>query len=359
MSGEDSSPEARSPASVGLIEVHRPRHGPAYYVFMVLGILLLVCSLFMNVALLGFLAFRSVGARNLREEVVEGDPEAYHKVAVVSLEGPIVEGLSFLPDYPFSPDMPRHVEEQLREAGSDPRVRAVILEVDSPGGMVATTDSIYQKLLKFKEKHGDKNLVVCMKSLATSGAYYVSMAGDLVVAQPTTVTGSIGVIMHLTNIEGLYQKLGLKAVTIKSGERKDIGSPTRAMSEEERQQLQEIINSMHARFLEVVKKGRENKVDPEALTRISDGSIFTASKAKEIGLIDKVGYLEDAFGAAKELAKISKAQLVRYRRPTTLAELLLRSEARGSRMSQLEAYLQHLSQMTHPTFLYLWVPQTP
>lgn len=358
MSGEHSGSETPTPPAVGLIEVHRPRHGPAFYVFMVLGMVLLVCSLFMNVVLFGVLALKFVAVGKLREVVVEGDPEEFNKIALVSLEGPIFAGLPFLPEYPFAPDMPRHIDEQLKEAGKDPRVRAVILEIDSPGGVVSTTDNIYQRILKFKKEHADKKVVVCMKSMATSGAYYVSVAGDLIVAQPTTVTGSIGVIMHLTNVVGLYDKLGLKAITIKSGEHKDIGSPTRAMSEEERQALQELVDSMHARFLEVVKQGREKKIDAETLSRISDGSIFTARRALQIGLIDKVGYREDAFEAAKELAEIAAAQLIRYRRPTTLPELLLRSRSKLSSVGQLETYLQHLSRMTQPTFLYLWVPQT-
>ncbi len=347
-----STPPTPTPP-MGWIEVRR--HGPAYYVFMVLGVLLLIGSLLVNVALFAVLAFQ-VAAGKLREDLVKGEAEIASKIAIVSLEGLIIEGRSLLPGFPFSHDMVSSISKQLQRAADDANVKGVILEVDSPGGVVTTSDIIYQKIVAFKKEHPGKKVVVCMKSTATSGAYYVSMAGDFILAHPTTVTGSIGVIMSLTNIEGLYEKLGLKSVVIKSGPRKDMLSATRAMTEEERKSLQEIIDCLHRRFLEVVGKGREGKLDADTLSDVTDGSIFTAEQAFELGLIDQIGYLDDAFAEAKKLAGIQRAKLVRYREAPRFPSFLMRSRDNSASLTQLETYLAEFSQALRPQFLYLWMP---
>ncbi|HHY37465.1 MAG TPA: signal peptide peptidase SppA, partial [Clostridia bacterium] len=178
----------------------------------------------------------------------------------------------------------------LKEATDDPSVRAVVLRVNSPGGSAPAAQEISREIQKLKD--AGKAVVVSMGDVAASGAYYISAGADMIMANPGTITGSIGAIMSVTNVEELYRKIGVREETIKSGPHKDIGSGTRPMTEEERRILEELVNTVYRQFLEAVANGRGMSL--EELKPIADGRILTGSQAKEVGLVDEIGNFQDA-----------------------------------------------------------------
>jgi protease-4 len=201
--------------------------------------------------------------------------------------------------------------ERLDRAAADPRVKAVVLRVNSPGGAVTASDVMYQDLLKFRQATG-KPVVCCMMDVAASGAYYLAMACDAVYAHPTTVTGSIGVVMSLYNAHGLATKIGVTSDPIKSGPIKDIMNPLREMTDVERAILQDMVNRFYAQFVRVVAAGR--RLPEERVRELADGRLYTGEQARELGLVDQVGYLDDAIAAAKSLAGLDDAAVVAYDR---------------------------------------------
>jgi protease-4 len=205
------------------------------------------------------------------------------------------------------------VKDVLQRAEKDPSIRAVVLRIDSPGGSVTASDLIHAEIKAFKEKTGKKVVAACM-GVAASGGYYVAMAGDRVLVHPTTVTGSIGVIGLFPDLAGLSGKIGFDMRVVKSGGRKDMGSMWRPFSEEERGILQAMIDEMYERFLSVIVEGRPG-LEADTIRRLADGRVYTAKQAVEYGLADEIGYLNDAFARAKELAGLTDAALVTYRRP--------------------------------------------
>lgn len=204
-------------------------------------------------------------------------------LAVIEITGPIYASHDVIQD--------------LKRYRKSERVKAIILRIDSPGGAVAPTQEIYQELEKTKKL---KKIVVSMGSMAASGGLYLAATGNRVLANPATITGSIGVIMQTMNIEELYGKIGLSTEVIKSGKYKDIGSSTRPMKAEERELLQNIIDEMFQQFLGDLAKSRS--LEKEKLLPVADGRIFTGAQAKELGLVDEIGNFEDAVEAAKSLA---------------------------------------------------------
>jgi len=235
-------------------------------------VVVLIGSLALNFLLSLALAFGIDGTGQLHERLVSGSAGTREKVAVITLRGVILnEGGVFLGVNPFT-----FALEQIRQATTDGDVKAVVLEVDSPGGSVTASDILYHKIREFRQNTG-KPVVVSMGSLAASGGYYVSLAGDHLVAQPTTVTGSIGVIMNLVNVQGLAEKVGLESVVIKSGPFKDVGSPFRRMTPEERAMLQGMIDTLFQRFKSLVAERR--KLPLQRVDALADGRIFTAQEA--------------------------------------------------------------------------------
>lgn len=188
-------------------------------------------------------------------------------------------------------------------------IKAVVVRIDSPGGAVAPTQEIYEEIGKVRKK---KPVVASLGSVAASGGYYIASACDRVVANPGTLTGSIGVIMELGNIEELMKKLGLKGYAIKSGPHKDVGSPLRALTPEGRAILQGLVDNVHGQFVGAVVKGRKM---PEAKVReLADGRVFSGEQAKEMGLVDQLGNLEDAIDFAAQRAGIEGVPQVVYSR---------------------------------------------
>lgn len=200
-----------------------------------------------------------------------------------------------------------YVINQLRRFQEDESIAAVILKINSPGGTVAAVQEIYQQIQNLKK--AKKKVVVSIGDIATSGAYYIACAADKIVANHGSLTGSIGVIMSLPNLEGFLEKIGVKVNIIKSGKHKDIGSSLRAMSEEEKGLLQGVIDNAYSQFFNVVAKNRK-MIKKQELMKIADGRIFTGEQAKQMDLIDELGTYEDAIKLASKLAHIEGKPII-------------------------------------------------
>jgi protease-4 len=228
------------------------------------------------------------------------------KIAIVEIRGVIAQSSGII--------------DEIHQYLEDDGVKAIILRIDSPGGGVGPSQEIHREVLKVKEK---KKIVTSMGSVAASGGYYIACASDLIVANPGTITGSIGVLMEFTNIEELFKKIGIKGVVLKSGEHKDIGSPFREMTYEEKRIIQEVIDNVHQQFIKAVAQGR--KLDCSKVTQIADGRILTGEQAKQLGLVDRIGNLDDAIDAAAKLVGIEgKPDIVYPRKKFSIWELLIR-----------------------------------
>ncbi len=251
------------------------------------------------------------------------------------------------------------VKEALKKAEDNPHVRALILRIDSPGGGVTASDIIYREVKRFKEERKVPVYAVMMDT-AASGGFYVSLAADRILAHPTTVTGSIGVVMLNLNVAKLFDKIGIRDTTVKSGEHKDIGSPFRRPTESDRQILQGVINQLYVRFLDRVHEGRKG-VDEKQLKELADGRILTADQALKAGLIDEIGYLDDAIKEAKQAAGLEEAKVVVYHRPNEYADNIYSVEGSAVAQSTLSpaALRTLLLGGSSPRFLYLWAPSLP
>jgi len=212
-------------------------------------------------------------------------------------------------------DMPSMVQEivsQLRIAEKDEEIRAVLLKIDSPGGSTTATDILYHEIMVFKKRTGAK-VVAAMMDIAASGGYYVSLPSDLIIAHPTSITGSIGVIFLRPKVTDLMGKIGLDIEVIKSGQNKDMGFPFRESTEEEQKIFQDLINELGGRFINLVAKHR--KIDQNILSNISSARVYLAKEALQLGLVDEIGYLNDAIMQAKELAGLNEdCKVIVYRR---------------------------------------------
>jgi len=204
------------------------------------------------------------------------------KVALVKIEGVLGVDIDAL-----------QVVDELKEYRKDGSVKAVVVRINSPGGAVAPSQEIYEEIRRLKK---EKVVVASMGSLAASGGYYIAVAADHIVANPGTMTGSIGVIMELPNVAGLMEKVGIRHQIIKSGRHKDMASVFRDLSKEERRLLQQLLDDVHDQFIEAVADGRG--MDGGVIRPLADGRVFTGRQAVGLGLVDELGTLEDAVGIA-------------------------------------------------------------
>ena len=209
---------------------------------------------------------------------------------------------------------------ELKRFGENPSIKAIVLRIDSPGGGVVPSQEIHDAVQRVRAK-SNKAVIASMGSVAASGGYYIAAATDRIVANPGTLTGSIGVIMETANVEGLLQKLGVQGVVIKSGKYKDVGSPLRKMSDEERTLMQMVMDDVHKQFIEAVAAGRALELpDVQAL---ADGRILTGRQAKDARLVDELGNLEDAIQLAADVAGIEgEPKVVEPRRRFSLRDVL-------------------------------------
>ncbi|MCS6802724.1 MAG: signal peptide peptidase SppA [Chloroflexota bacterium] len=229
-------------------------------------------------------------------------------VAVIEVTGPITsgEGDPFAGGMAGSAKIVRWIEQ----AADDPRVRAIVLRIDSPGGDVTAADEIYNAVVKAKAK--EKKVVASFGSMAASGGYYIAAPADRIVANPTSITGSIGVISVIPDVSGLLAKLGVESYIFKSGPHKDSSSGLRPLTESDRRIWQSIIDDVYERFIEVVAKGRG--MDTATVRALADGRILTGRQALQVKLVDELGDLPEAIRTASELAGISgEPSILTYR----------------------------------------------
>lgn len=249
---------------------------------------------------------RSSGVREMGDSV--GDRSASAKIVQIDVVGVIARAsVNILGQ--SSGDLVAHVEDQLRRAEKDDDVKAVLLRIDSPGGTVTASDELWNAVMNFR-KRSKKPVVVHMGAICASGGYYLAAAADAIVCEPTTITGSIGVILSSYNASGLMKEHGVQDVSITSGPNKDLLSPTAPRRQEHERIVQAMVDSAHARFTQIVADGR--KLPLQEAKRLADGRIYTADQALQNKLVDEVGYREAAFAKAKALAKVETAQLVHY-----------------------------------------------
>ena len=282
------------------------------------------------------------------EEYVSG--EGTNKVAVIPVQGAIASADSTLGG--VQPTVtPEGLADALGQAADDDSVQAVVLAVNSPGGGVTASDEMHQSILDFKEKTG-KPVVVSMGDTAASGGYYISTAADSIVANETTLTGSLGVIFQLNNFEELADKYGYKQVVIKSGEFKDIGNAFREVTPEEREIFQSLVDESYAEFVDVISTGRD--IPEDRVREIADGRIYSGQRARELGLVDSFGGLDEASAEARELANAGQATVVRYVQPPTFTDALL--SGLGPQPSQAERLAQEAGLDLEPKPYYLYLP---
>ena len=209
---------------------------------------------------------------------------------------------------------------ELKRFSENPSVKAIVIRIDSPGGGVVPSQEIHDAVKRVRSKN-NKAVIASMGSVAASGGYYIAAATDRIVANPGTLTGSIGVIMETANVEGLLQKIGVEGIVIKSGKYKDVGSPLRKMSADERGLLQAVMDDVHKQFIEAVAEGRS--LELRAAQVLADGRIFTGRQAKEAKLVDELGDLEDAIQLAAEVVGIEgEPKVIEPRRRFSLREIL-------------------------------------
>lgn len=319
------------------------------------------CFLLLSVLLNAFLLLALMGAAatgaglggglgEYQEIHVDGEETATAKIVVLPIEGLIM-------DLPGTPNgMVTQVRQMLKMVRDDENVKALILSIDSPGGGVTASDKIYHELKNFRAEK-DLPVVAIFGDVAASGGYYVAMTADHIVSHPTTLTGSIGVISNFVNFAELMDTVGVKVNTVKSltnqGQEsyKDMGSPYRPMTEKERLLFQTIITEMWQRFTQVVAEGREGKLTLEQVQKLADGRVFTGTQALELKLVDSVGYREDAYRIARELAQAGDARVVRYKRIPTFADMfsLASSTEPPGALELLRSFTER-----SPRLLYLW-----
>ena len=284
-----------------------------------------VCMMVLCVAALGggcgvpsFLITPVSSSQKLQERVVQGGSSG-DKVAIIEVEGMLVNMRSggFLQPTENKVSL---FTQQMRVAAADKSVKAVILRVNSPGGTVTSSDTMYEIVRDFRKKT-KKPVIASTQEVAASGAYYICCACDTIVAHPTSVIGSIGVLFNTMEFEEAMGKLGVRAESIKSGPLKDMGSPFKSLNRNERAVMQEMVDEYFRRFVGVVADGRPVKEPrptlplPAEYAGVYSGRVFSGAKAVELGLADATGRLEDAIKVARKMGKAPGAKVIMYKRP--------------------------------------------
>ncbi|MFQ5411326.1 MAG: signal peptide peptidase SppA [Phycisphaerae bacterium] len=291
--------------------------------------------------------------QSLRERVVERHPGwVWNRIAVIDIAGILTNAREFKllseGEHIVSLTM-----EKLEKAAKDKRVKAIVLRINSPGGTVTASDILYSEILAFKKKT-KKPVVAYFQDVAASGAYYLACAADEIIAQRTTVTGSIGVIMQMADLSGTLAKLGIQTDAIKSGPMKDAGSPFRKMAPEERDLFQSLVDGFYAQFVNAVDEGRPGLSRDEVL-KLADGRVYNAEQALKAGLIDRIGTIHDAVEVAKKRAHIKAAHVVRYARPLSWSPNVY---AQAPRVASATINILNIKMpfdwTQRPRFMYIW-----
>ena len=287
----------------------------------------------------------------LQEFTLEG--EGREKILLIPVKG-VISDYARKGMLRTEPSMVQDIVSQLRLAEKDSQVKAIILTIDSPGGSVTASDLLYHEILTFKERTGAKVTAVMM-NIAASGGYYMALPADLIMAHPTSVTGSIGVVFLRPRVYGLMDKIGVAVSVNTSGENKDMGSPFREATENEVAIFQDLTDRLGTRFIDLVEKHR--RIDPERLAEIASARIYLAQEAMEQGLVDEIGYLSDAVDRTRRLAALpEKSRLVVYRREEYPDDNIYNTHALSSRgrVHLVDLGFPDLTMLSQPGFYYLW-----
>ena len=311
-----------------------------------------------------FLITPVANSNTLDEQQLQAGSWGSGKVVIIPVEGVIANAKTGGLLQPTENILSIFTQE-LEKAAADPAVKAVVLRVNSPGGTVTASDAMYQLVKRFKARTG-KPVVASAQEVSASGAYYVSCAADRIVAQPSSLVGSIGVIFETLEFQGTLQKIGVNAGAIKSGSLKDMGSPFKMMNNTERQVFQDMVEEDFAGFIKIVTDSRPNVEKPVAdLTEYAkpsyggtySGRVWSGRKAKELGLVDQLGLLEDAVTLAKTLAKAPNSGTVMYSRPYGYGgSIYAANTTPAPRAESLTLQLPGQSQILPSGMYYLWQP---
>jgi len=326
------------PASNPPPPADKPRKRSGWKVFWsIFTSLSVIANIIMTLMLFGTLALVFAGQKGLfTEEVIQEGPRT-DKIAVITVKGIIDDTAS------------QDVYKQLKSAKKDKHVKGLIVLINTPGGMVSSSDQIYNEICKYRFQT-KQPVIAFMQGMATSGGYYTAVACDKIIAEPTVITGSIGVIMgHFVIQNLLEEKLGIQPVIIKSGDKKDWPSPFAQPTDEQKQYLQDkLINPAYERFVELVAKGRPS-LTPEQVRYLADGSIYSAQEAVKEQLVDKIGYMDDAIEEVKTMAVIPEAEVIEYSKPFSMTSLF----GYGSE-GMLNISASKLYELSTPKAMYLW-----
>ncbi len=286
--------------------------------------------------------------------VMDGSGFFQSKIAIVEVEGVISNsktgGLLSATENPVS-----LFDQELQKAADDSCVKAIVLRVNSPGGTVSASDVMYQMLKRFEAKT-HKPVIASIQDVGASGAYYVSCAADKIVAQPTSLVGSIGVIFETFNVQGTMNKIGVVPRSYKSAAHKDIGSWFRESTKDEDDIMQALVDEYYERFKGIVRNNRP-AIRSEDFTMMTDGRVFSGANARMLGLVDQTGMLEDAIQTAKDLSASPNAQVVEYKRPYSYGgSIYALNSAPTPKADVLQLQLPEAASILPAGFYYIWKP---
>ena len=291
--------------------------------------------------------------RPLEEETVDG--KGTSKILMLDLSGVLTEEL---PSFSLTTPPPRvsllaRVREELSKAEKDEQVRALIVRINSPGGTITASDVLYHEILAFKQRK-KVPVIAAIMDVGASGGYYAALAADTIVVNPTTITGSIGVVMVTVDAQGLMQKIGVAPLAIKSGPMKDAGSPFRSLTGPELAVFQGIIDDMYGRFVGLIVQAR--RLPEDRVRALADGRVYTAEQALKLGLVDRIAYLEDVVTMARDAAKLDQAKVIMYHRPKEYRANIYSSAPTAATAESTMAQFAAVLGGAGPRFLYLWWP---
>lgn len=332
--------EAQSPVFQSPAYTPKPAKVGFWRVFsMILLILSILANGFLVLAIIG-MGVMMAGSKSTDTliETVVSEGNRNQKIAVISIEG-VIDGA-----------MSDWATQQIEAAEDDPKVKGLIVRIASPGGGVSASDRIHYAIGRYKE-HTGRPVLGFMHTIATSGGYYSAVACDAIMAEPTVITGSIGVIMnHLVIKDLLEQKLGITPVTLKSGLRKDWPSLFSDTTDEQKQYLDEkVIQPAYERFVGLVAEGRRHKISDAQVRRLADGSVFSADEAVENQLIDEIGYFDHAVDAISKMAAVTNPTVVEYSEELSLWSMLGAQSQSGIKLGA-----ELLNKLLTPQVMYLW-----
>lgn len=293
--------------------------------------------------------------RRLVESVVQADPGwVFNKVALIDVSGLIVNDRRG-PMFGDAENPVSLFSEKLDAAARDANVKAVVLRINSPGGTVQATETMYNRLIRFRKQSG-KPVIACITDVGASGGYYLACGSQRIICQASSLTGSIGVIIQTINFAGTMKMLGIEADAVTSGRLKAMGSPLKKLTLPERQIFQDMVNEFYEQFVRVVAEGR-GSLNVEQVRKLADGRVFTGRQAVRAGLADRLGDLQDAVAEAKKAAGIGKAKVVMYHRPLGYRAnvySIAPTDTPAMQINLINLQLGQLAMLGRPGFLYLW-----